>query len=81
VSNNPDLWEVRELPRGLAPDLWGGDAPAGVLALAENHARVALRDVNEWIGAPADAAPALVGNGARHRGAPSGSALHCVWTS
>jgi hypothetical protein len=35
VRVNPDLWEVGDLPGGVALELWGGDAPALVLAQGE----------------------------------------------
>jgi hypothetical protein len=42
MTDNSDLWDVRELPGGLALELRCGDAPALVLAQDENRVRVDL---------------------------------------
>ena len=34
MTDNPNLWEVRRLPDGLALELWGGANPAVVLTLS-----------------------------------------------
>ena len=38
MTDNPDLWEVRRLPAGLALELWGGANPALVLVQGERAA-------------------------------------------
>jgi hypothetical protein len=59
ITDNPDLWEVRELPSGLAPELRGGDVPALVLVQGEDRVRVELAHVKAVVAALADAAADL----------------------
>lgn len=40
-----DLWEVRDVPGGLALELQAGDDPGLVLVQSENRVRVGLADV------------------------------------
>jgi hypothetical protein len=59
VSDNPDLWEVRELPGGLSLELQAGDDPALVLAQGECRVRVELPHVKVVVAALVDAAADL----------------------
>ena len=45
MSDNGDLWEVRERVDGLALELWGGEVPALVLTRGENRVSVELAHV------------------------------------
>jgi hypothetical protein len=40
MTNNSNLWEVRELPDGLSLELWSGANP--VLALTQGERRVVV---------------------------------------
>jgi hypothetical protein len=55
VTNNPDLWEVRDLPHVLALELWGGDNPALVLTEGESRVRVELPHVEGLVATLVDA--------------------------
>jgi hypothetical protein len=56
MTNQSDLWEVRELPGCLALELQAGDNPALVLARGKNWVRVGLADAESLVAAVADAA-------------------------
>ena len=56
MSNKPDLWEVRDLPDGLALELWGGANPALVLAQGERPVRVDLPYAKTVVAGLTDAA-------------------------
>ena len=60
MTENPDLWEVRRLPDGLALELWGGGNPAVVLVQGERRVRVDLLHVKPLVAALTDAAADLV---------------------
>lgn len=70
MSDNPELWEVRELPDGLALDLRAGDVPALVLTQGENRASVELAHVKGLVAAlvegAADLAEVLASGGVYH---------------
>ena len=59
MIDNPDLWEVRRLPDGLALELWGGGNPAVVLVQGERRVRVDLPHVKALVAALTDAAADL----------------------
>ena len=70
MSDNPDLWEVRELPDGLALELRAGDVPALVLTQGENRISVELAHVKGLVAAlvagAADLAEVLAAGGEYH---------------
>jgi hypothetical protein len=59
MTNNPDLWEVRELPGDLALEMRGGDKPALVLVQGENRVRIELAHAKVLVAALTDAAAGL----------------------
>jgi hypothetical protein len=59
MSDNPDLWEVRRLPDGLALELWGGGNPALVLVQGDRRVRVDLPHVKAVVAGLTDAAADL----------------------
>ena len=70
MTDNPDLWEVRRLPDGLALELWGGGNPAIVLVQGQRRVRVDLPHVKPLLAALTDAAAdlteVLAGGGVYH---------------
>jgi hypothetical protein len=61
AGDGPNLWEVRELPGGVALELRAGDDPALALVQGENRVRVELAHVRELVAALVDAAADLAG--------------------
>jgi hypothetical protein len=59
MADNPDLWEMRELPGGLALGLRAGDDPVLVLAQGENRVRVELAHVKLVVAGLVDGATDL----------------------
>ena len=59
MGENLNLWEVRELPDGVALELRAGDDPAVVLAQGEDRVRVELANVKAVVAALTDAAADL----------------------
>ncbi|MFC2023488.1 hypothetical protein ACFLT5_01985 [Chloroflexota bacterium] len=59
MTNGPNLWEVRELPRGAVLELRAGDKPALVLAQGENRLSVELAQVKAVVAALVDGAADL----------------------
>jgi len=59
VTDNPDLWELRELDGGLTLELRVGDAPALALTQGDNRVRVELSKVKAVVAALTDAAADL----------------------
>lgn len=69
MTDNPDLWEVRRLPDGLALELWGGGNPALVLTQGEQGVWVDLAHVKAVVAGTTDAAAdvaELLGSGRRY---------------
>ena len=70
MPDNPELWEVRKLPDGLALELWGGGNPALVLTQVERRVRVDLSHVKVVVAGltdgSADLAELLASGGLYH---------------
>jgi hypothetical protein len=50
MTNNPNLWDVRNLPCGLALEVHCGEVPALVLTRGENRVRLELAHANGVVG-------------------------------
>ena len=59
MSDNPFLWEVCDLPGGMALELRAGDVAAMVLTKGENRASVELARVKGLVAALVDGAADL----------------------
>lgn len=59
MTDNRDLWEMRDLPDGLALELLADDTPALVLVQGETRIRVQLAHAKGLVAALTDAAADL----------------------
>ena len=69
MTDNPDMWEVRRLPNGLALELGRGGKPALVLVQGNRRVVVALAHVKAVVAAMTDAVTDLgevLANGGRY---------------
>ncbi len=70
MTDNPNLWDVRDLPGGVTLELRAGDEPSLVLAQGDNRVRMELPNVETVVAvlvdAAADLAEVLASGGVYH---------------